>query len=63
MSDGKAQAYSSKSSDPDRQITELNQSILTLQRRAEIKRLTENNNGQSKKGSLTQEFFEGVKIV
>ena len=54
-------AVNSRNLDADRQIKELNRFLLTLQRRAEMKRLTEKETSQS--SSLTKEFFEGVKIV
>ena len=56
-----AKDASLKNSDSQRQINDLNQMILNLQRRAEMKRITEK--GNSNQSSLTKEFFEGVKIV
>ena len=49
----------SNNSECERKIREMNQHLITLQKRAEAKRQSENARTRS---SLIKEFFEGLRI-
>lgn len=56
--------FASKNSVDHDRVNEMNQIILRLQRRAEIKRIIQRGIGLTPTGkSFTEEFFEGLNIV
>lgn len=62
MPKSKKTSASKNSIDYDK-VSELDQTILRLQQRAEIKRVIQKGKVAKASPSLTEEFFEGVQIV